>query len=422
MSNQSNSTIKKRVLKNGVRLLTERIDSVRSVSIGLWLEVGSQDETPRQNGLAHCIEHMFFKGTPKRDVMQIATEINNLGGYVNAYTSQEVICLHAKVVDDKLQDGLDLLADILTHSEFSQAELERERNVILEEIRMYDDTPDEQVFDNFTNVIWKNNPLGRPILGVPNTVSKFKSKDINAFCKKHFTPNRLIVSVAGNFDQRKLNRLLDRYFSDFGKRAAKPKYKTPKAKYDQLQIKRPLEQTHFCIGTESIKKTSADRFGFALMNLILGGGMSSRIFQEVREKRGLAYSVGSHYRPYQDTGYFVVYGGTGKGLLNEVLDVVLGEVKKIYSEPVSDIELQSAKDAFKGSILLGLENTNTRMTRMAEQEMTFGSFVGVDEVIQKIEKVSVRDVQRIAKKYLKDKPVAISTIGPDQVKRKEIVF
>ncbi|MFC1600888.1 M16 family metallopeptidase [Candidatus Sumerlaeota bacterium] len=406
----------KRTLPNGVRLVSERIPGVRSVALGLWLEVGSRQESPRQGGLAHLIEHMFFKGTERRDVLEIATEINNLGGHANAFTSQENICLHIKVVDNQLERALDLLADLLCHSRFADAELDRERNVIAEEIRMYEDTPDEQVIDNFTGALWHGSPLGQPILGPPRNIQRFRARDIREFCAQHFSPQRLVVAVAGNFDRRRLNRLVDKHFAEFAFARGRRRTQKPVASFRRKEVSRELEQAHICLGAESPSRKAADRYAYGLMNLMLGGGMNSRIFQEVREKRGLAYAIGSMHRPYMDTGYFAISGGTHPSRLTEMVEICLREVRRIYEDKVGDDELQSAKEHFRGSILLGLESTSARMSLLADQEMTSGKFTPIDEVLRRIDAVSVRDVQRVARKYLRGQPVAIAVIGPERLK------
>ena len=411
-------TFCKRTLKNGVRVVSEKIPHVRSVAVGLCLDVGSREETPLESGIAHVIEHMFFKGTAKRNVLEIATEINNLGGNANAFTSQEMIVLHSKVIDEQLGRVFDLLADLLCNSLFSDTELERERNVILEEIRMYEDTPDEQVIDNFTEALWRGSALGRPVLGRPQNIRRFKRRNLAAFMAKHFSPERLVISVAGNFDRKQLNRLVDGYFSDFGSGGEARQADSPVPVFRNKEVKRPLEQAHFCLGSEGPARNTDDRFAYSLMNLILGGGMNSRIFQEVREKRGLAYSVGSMQRPYRDTGYFAVTGGVQPKNLTAVTEVILGEIRRMHRESVSAEELQSAKEAFKGSVLLSLENTSVRMSRLADLELYFGRFIPIDEVMRKMNAVNVSQIQRVAEQHLKDRPVSISVIGPESLKIK----
>ena len=403
----------KYLLDNGVRVVTEKLEHVRSVSIGFFMDVGSRDETLEEGGLAHVIEHMFFKGTKQFDVFQIANEINFLGGNVNAYTSQDVVCLHGKIVDTHLKRGVGLLADLLVNSTFDSTELDRERNVILEEIRMYDDAPDEQVIDNFTEALWEGSALGRPILGTPDNVARFTQADLNAFANKHFAPERLLVAVAGSFAPSELRAYLNENLGQYGFSSNVRCYDSPEAKYKRSTLTRNLEQTHFCLGTEGIERKSEDRFSYGLMNFILGGGMSSRIFQEVREKRGLAYSIGSHYRNYDDTGYFAISGGTQPGTADEVVDIILHEVQQICREAVAEDELTSSREAIKGSILLGLESTYSRMSRLADMEQIFQRYIPVEEVLGKLDAVTVADVQDAAVKYLRDRPVALSTIGPN---------
>lgn len=406
------SEFEKHTLSNGVRVLMDRMDHVRSVAMGFFLEAGSRDESSPENGLAHVIEHMLFKGTERRDALRIATESNTLGGHFNAFTTQDTVCLHARVVDEKLDAALDLLADLLGHSRHAPEELERERNVILEEIYMYQDTPDEQVVDNFTEALWQASSLGRPILGTPETVSAFTREHILDFTGRHFAGDRLVVALAGNFDPQHALAEVERQLAGFQPKGAQRTIERPAPVFSHVFDERDLEQEHICIGCESITRASEDRFAYSIMNWILGGGMNSRIFQEVREKRGLAYSIGSFFRPYVDTGYFAISGGTRPENAEEVMEIVLRETRKIYNEAVDAEELESAREALKGGVLMGLESTNWRMHRLADMELTFGRYIEVDEVIRRLDAVTVKDVQDVAERYLKGSPVGMAVIGP----------
>lgn len=400
-------------LSNGVRVAAEPLDSVRSVSLGFYLELGSRDENPDECGYAHIIEHMFFKGTALRDTERLSNEINKLGGHTNAYTSQDSVCLHTRVVDSKLEQGVELLADMLCHPEFPPDELERERNVILEEISMYEDTPDEQVVDNFTEALWRDSALGRPVLGTRASVAGCAREGLLRFCGKHFSTERMLVTVVGHFEIDRLRDLLERHLADFETGSRPRQCVRPESTYTVLDEIRPgLEQTHFCVGSEAIERAHPDRFAYGLMNFILGGGMSSRIVREVREKRGMAYSIYSYHRGYVDTGYFIISGGTRPENLEEVFDTILRETRRMYEEPVGQEELDNAREAVVDSMLLGMESTNARMGRLADSVLYFDRIVPVEEVLEKLNSVTVRDVQAAAEQHLRGRDATLCSIGP----------
>ncbi len=405
---------RKSVLNSGVRVVTEYIPHVRSVSVGLWLDAGSRVESEYENGMTHFVEHMFFKGTHSQNVFQIAATINELGGDVNAFTTHEMLCLYAKLLDEHLPRAIELLANLYLNSAFEPEEIDRERGVVLEEINLYNDTPEERVVDLFTEDLWKGNGLGRPILGCASTVSRFDHQTITEFAHKEFPPKRLVVSIAGSFDTAIVEEVLRDYFDDLPNGSDPGNgFQSPEHRFGVRGIGQELNQSHFCLGTISLPRTSADRHRFEVMNIILGGGMGSRIFQEVRERHGLAYAIGSSQTGYRDVGYFAISGATSPQNLPKVLEVVLREVRKIYRDEVSDAELASAKAQLKGTILLGLENTRNRMMRLAEYELYFGKHISVDTVIQEIDAVTKHDVLEAAEKYLRNADVGLVTLGPD---------
>ena len=407
--------IKKIVLSNGVRLLFERIPSVRSASLGLWLDVGSRNENQTENGISHFIEHMFFKGTETKDSYQLSHEMNRIGGNFNAFTTQENICLSAKVVDENVGRAIDLLSEIYLHSSFAPEEIIRERNVILEEVKMYNDTPDELVIDHFMHLLYADNPIGRPILGPPENITSFTREDVRRFQKREFAPDRIVVALAGNFDLRRVEPQLRRIFERLTPNGWERNPVLPPTPAFQTQNEdRKLEQLHFCMGTVAPHRDSDDRYAFAVTNTILGGGPASRIFQEVRENRGLAYSIGSFEFAFKDAGCFAISGGSSPLNIRKVLDVCLSEVRKLYTEGVTEEELESARQQLKTSVLLGMESSSTRMSRLAESELIFGEYLPVDYVLQRLNSITCDEVLRMAHTYLKAHPVAFAGIGQEK--------
>lgn len=407
--------IKKIVLSNGTRILLERIPYVRSASAGIYLDVGSRNEDEPEGGLSHFIEHMFFKGTKLRNAYQLSNVMNNLGGNFNAYTTQENIVVTAKVVDEHLSGAIDLMAEMFLDSAFHPDEIERERNVVLEEVKMYNDTPDELVIDNFMMHHYSDNALGRPILGAPENIHQFKQTDIQRYMGREFAPDRVVIAIAGNFDLRRVEPQLRRIFEPISPNGwERNPIVTPVATYRSHNENRRLEQVHFCMGTDAPSRDNDERYAFAILNTILGGGTSSRIFQEVREKRGLAYSIGTADINFKDSGCFTVSGGSSPRNIDKVLKLCLEEVKKIYSEPVTDEELESARQQIKSAIVLGMENSSNRMGRLAECEIYFGEYQPVDTTIERFSAVTKDDVINVASKYLKDRPVTFASIGPEK--------
>lgn len=406
----------KKVLPNGVRLLMEPMTTVRSATVGLWLTTGSRDETPEENGISHVIEHMFFKGTSRLDAFQINDAMNHLGGHFNAFTSQEAVCLHARLIDEQVHDGLALLAEILLDSTFPAVELERERMVILEEHKMIEDTPDELVMDVFNEAMWGQEPIGRPIIGSPATILSFRRETLLAYIHRHFTPDRLIVTAAGAFNKKAIEAQVREIFSETGggrKAPFRPHEAPPTVARRQEFRNKEVEQVQFCFGTPAPSRTDENRFKFAILNNILGGGMSSRIFREVREKRGLAYSVGSYVMGYRDTGAFAVSGGTTPQNLKKVVDLCRREIRSVYKNGVTTEELGLAKQQLRASILFSLESTGSRMSQLAEQEYYLGRFVPVDETLRAIDKVRARDVQEMALQYFEKQKPAVAFVGPE---------
>jgi predicted Zn-dependent peptidase len=407
--------IRIRTLANGLRVVTESVASVRSCGIGLFLEVGSRHETPEERGLTHFIEHMLFKGTRRHDVDRLAEEMNGLGGNVNAYTTQESICLHARTIDSKAPRALELLCEMMTSSIFPPEEIRRERQVVLEECRMVEDMPDEYSVDLFLRNLWPEHPLGEPVIGRRETIRRFSRERVTAFWERHFGPERLVVAIAGKFDAAACNRVIRRWLGGLariGRKGAVSARPDGRQAPRQSVLSRPIEQTHFCLGTPGPHRRSEDRFAFGLMNMVLGGGMSSRLFREIREKRGLAYSIGSFSHMFSDCGYFAVSGGTSPRTLGEVLAVTRDEIAKIREELVPERELELARAQVLDSIVMGLENTGARMSRLADGLMTHGKVTPVDKIVERLMRVTPGEVRRAARRYLGEARPALGLIGP----------
>ncbi|HKT80833.1 MAG TPA: pitrilysin family protein, partial [Vicinamibacterales bacterium] len=392
----SNSPIVKDVLDNGLRILTERMSQVRSVSIGVWLTRGSRHETAERGGIAHFVEHMLFKGTETRSAEDIAQAIDSVGGQLDAFTAKEYASYYIKVLDEHLPVALDILSDIVRNPKFSAADIEREKKVVVEEIKMVEDTPDDLVHEIFTQGFWENHPLGRPILGTRETVESFTSELLRDYFRQAYTPHNLIVSAVGNLDHAHVRDLVEERFGSLAAGGDAIEQDAPSVVPKVLIRNKELEQSHICLGTSSYPQNHNDRYASYLLNTLLGGSMSSRLFQNVREKRGLAYAVFSGLSAYRDAGQFTVYAGCANDAVGEVVDLVVNELRGIKETPVPAAELQRSKDHLKGSLMLGLENTASRMSHLARQEIYFDRQFGLDETLQGIEQVTAADLQRVA--------------------------
>jgi predicted Zn-dependent peptidase len=413
--------IRARTLPNGLRVVTERVRSVRSCGIGLWLEIGSRHEAPDEHGLTHFIEHMLFKGTRRRNVQQLADAINLLGGYVNAYTTQEMLCVHAKTIDRKAPLALELMCEMLTASIFPPDEIRRERQVVLEECRSIEDNPDEYSVDLFLRNLWPDHPLGRPVIGRRATIRRFRRDQVRAFWERQFQPERLVVSIAGSFDAAACNKVIRRWLAGLPRGdGGRPSLARPDRRVSPRQsvLRRPIEQAYFCLGARALHRCDPRRFAFSLLNMILGGGASSRLFREVREKRGLAYSIGSFTQFFSDCGYFAVTAGTNPRTLQEVLAITREEIERIGEEPVPERELELARAQALDGIVMGLENMDTRMMRLADGLLTHGRVVPVDEIFERLTRVTPAEIRAVARRYLRARPQALALIGPRGERRR----
>jgi predicted Zn-dependent peptidase len=404
--------IQKRVLPNGLVVLTETMSHVRSVSVGVWIRTGSRREVPEENGLAHFMEHMVFKGTERRSAEAIAREMDSVGGMLDAFTSKEQICFNAKVLDEHLPIAFDIIADLVLRPKFDSEDVKKERQVVLEEIKMDLDNPEYLLHDIFTRGFWPEHPLGRPILGTPETVRTFSRDALRKRFQNWFAPDRLVLSAAGNVTHERVLELVEREFGGLRpagqlEDGAAPSTNAP----IHLEAKRDLEQVHVCIGVPSVPLAHQRRFAVAVMNNLLGGGMSSRLFQNIREKQGLAYAVFSELTPYSDAGMMTVYAGTAAETVGQVIDLTIKEFRALKESPVTEEELRRSKNHLKGSLMLSLESTSARMSNLARQEMYFDRFYSMDELLEKIEQVTVEDIQILANEFFHTESIAVTVLG-----------
>ena len=407
----SNSPIVRDVLDNGLRILTERMTHVRSISIGVWLTRGSRHETAERGGIAHFVEHMLFKGTATRSAEDIAQAIDSIGGQLDAFTAKEYASYYIKVLDEHLPLALDVLSDIVLNPAFSPDDVEREKKVVVEEIKMVEDTPDDLVHELFTQAFWENHPLGRPILGTRETVESLDASLLRDYFTNAYTPGNLIVSAVGNLEHEQVRRLVEQKFGGLTSVGRPSGEEAPQVVPKILIRNKELEQSHLCLGTSSYPQNHDDRYSSYVLNTLLGGSMSSRLFQNVREKRGLAYAVFSGLSAYRDAGSFTIYAGCSNEAVGEVLDLVVEELRGVRQTPVPDAELRRAKDHLKGSLMLSLENTASRMSHLARQEIYFDRQFGLDETLDGIERVTPGDVQRVAGELFQDGALAATVLG-----------
>jgi predicted Zn-dependent peptidase len=399
------------VLPNGLRLVTERMPHVRSVSIGVWLARGSRHESNEQSGIAHFVEHMLFKGTATRSAEDIAQTIDSIGGQMDAFTAKEYASYYIKVLDEHLPLALDVLSDIVMRPALSAEDVAREKKVVLEEIKMVEDTPDDLVHELFTESFWAGHPLGRPILGTPDTVGSFTPEILRRYFTGTYSAPNLIIAATGNIEHDAVRALVERTFADLPRERLPITEGPPTPQPTVIIRNKELEQSHVCLGTSGYRQDHSDRYSSYVLNTILGGSMSSRLFQNVREKRGLAYAVFSGLSSYRDTGSMTIYAGCANSAVSELIDVVVGELRRMKDEPLPAPELQRAKDHLKGSLMLNLESTSSRMSHLARQEIYFDRQFGLDETLEGVERVTVDDIQRVARDLFADGALAATVLG-----------
>jgi len=399
-------------LANGLRVITEAMPHVRSVSVGVWISTGSRRESAEQNGISHFIEHMLFKGTTRRSAEDIARSVDSIGGNLDAFTAKELVCFNTKVLDQHLSLAFDVLADLVLHPLFRDEDIEKEKGVILEEIKMEADSPDYLVHEIFSSNFWKDHPLGKPILGTRETVKRFDRGMIHSYYASMYGPGNMIVTAAGNLTHGRLVDLVREHFETLPPGQPLPPDNVPSTHARiALRNKKALEQVHMCLGVPSYPLPHEQRFACYVLNTLLGGGMSSRLFQNIRERQGLAYAVFSELSPYRDTGCLSIYAGTSLESARKVVESITNEFRQLKEQPVGEEELRRAKDHLKGSLMLSLESTASRMSNLARQEMYFGHFFSLDALVENIEAVTADDVQRIARTFFDARQIALTVLG-----------
>ena len=400
------------VLDSGATVVTEHMQEVRSISVGLWWDVGSRDENEEIAGTSHFLEHLLFKGTPTRSAKDIADAFDAVGGDVNAFTGKEYTCFYARVLDDDLPMAFDILSDMVSNSNVDPEELEFERKVILEEIAMHEDAPDELVHDLFYRSLWSRHPLGRPVLGFNETVGEVARDQVVSYWRERYAPPNLVVAAAGHVDHDDLVARVNEVFTGSPSGRTTRNGPSPEMVRGVNVFKRPTEQAHIVVGTESMRRTDPDRHALAILDTILGGGMSSRLFQEIREKRGLAYSVYSYRSLYADAGSFAVYAGTTPQNADTVIELIHEQINSLLEEGVTPVELERAKGHAKGALVLSSEDAGSRMNRLGRQQLTSGEILSIDDLIERFDAVTLDDVGRVAAKVLGKHEFQITVVGP----------
>jgi predicted Zn-dependent peptidase len=414
----SRSGIARTEFESGLRVVTERMPGVRSVTLGIWVSAGSRDERPNIAGSSHFLEHLVFKGTKTRTARQIAETFDSVGGDFNAFTSKETTCFFARVLDRDLALAVELMSDMIQHSVLERAEFEAERQVILEEINMHEDAPDELIHDLFTETLWAGHPLGRPILGTIKSITEMQREQVLRFYRRHYRPANFVIAAAGNVEHDSLIRTFRRHMETGRVRSRGPSKwvlrrpgAVPRPSGARLVRNRPTEQAHIVVGTNGLSRNDPDRFAFGVVNGAIGGGMSSRLFQEIREKRGLAYSVYSYHTMFAETGLFACYAGTTPSRAEEVLSLVNKELEQVAEGGLEREEFERAKGHLKGSLVLSLEDTSGRMSRLGRSEIGHGEILSVDELLERIDRVTLEDCSRAAGRVLQT-PKALAVVGP----------
>jgi len=411
--------VAKTALQNGVRIVTQKMPYARSVSMGVWVNVGARDEAVLESGLSHFIEHMIFKGTQKRSAFQIAKEFDAIGGQTNAFTTMENTCYYARVIDSQTETMVDILSDIFVNSVFDPVEIDKERPVILQEIGMVEDSPDEFIHMLSGHNFWGENPLGRSILGTPENIARFDESTIKNFFLRLYQPDRIVISAAGNLDHNRLVKLVAPVFETIQPRDGFPQRITPRGCSVVDLNHRNLEQLHICLSCRGLSITDPRRYASSLLNTILGGNMSSRLFQEIRERRGLAYSVYSFISSHVDTGMFGFYVGVHPRQARETTRLVLNEIDRIKNEPVDSRELKDAVEYTKGSLLLATESADNQMVRNAQNEIHFGEDLALDTIIEKIEAVTADQILDLANELFNRNQMTLTLLGPVEEAKKK---
>lgn len=404
---------RKTTLNNGVRIVCEKIPYVRSTSIGIWVGTGSRNENKNNNGISHFIEHMLFKGTEKRSAKEIAETIDGIGGQLNAFTGKECTCYYAKTLDTHIDIAVEVLADMFFNSRFAKKDMDVEKCVITEEINMYEDSPEELVHDLLSETVWDGNPLGYPILGTHKCLSEISRGMIKEYIYKNYTPLNSVIAVAGNYDDDKLVEILSKYFSGWRSDAgAAADYPTVEFNGRKIKVKKKdTEQVHICMGFKGIPHGDDDLYSLLAVNNIFGGGMSSRLFQNIREEKGLVYSIYSYPSSYKNAGLFAVYAGMNPEHLEKVVSLVLEEIKKLVKQGLSKEELAKSKEQLKGNYILGLESTSSRMNSIGKSELLLGYINTPEEIIRKIDAITQERVEKVINDVFDVDKLSVSMVG-----------
>jgi len=403
---------RKTTLDNGVRIVTESMPEFRSATIGIWADVGSSAESAERRGVSHLVEHMLFKGTQKRSARRIAEEMDGVGGNLNAFTDKETTCYYAKVMDQHIPLAVDVLTDMFLHSRFEPEELSKEQKVVLEEIKMYDDSPDEMIHDLFIQTMWHGSNLGAPTIGFADTVTSIRSDDLRDHMRRHYAPNSVVIAAAGNVEHDNVAEQFARALDGFAGSCALPVSEHPQTTPATLFRHKESEQAYVVLGTRGLSVRDERRYVLSVLDTLLGGGMSSRLFQEIREKRGLVYTVYSFQAAYREAGLFAVYAGTSPENVRECVSVIGDQFARLRTERVSEDELRLAKEHIKGSLTLSLESTSSRMIRLGRSEFSLGRHLTTEEVEQKVEAVTPEEVQILAQELLDEPNLGLCVLGP----------
>ncbi|MCH8494874.1 MAG: insulinase family protein [Balneolales bacterium] len=410
------ANIQKSTHPSGIRIVTESIDSVRSVSVGIWIKTGSRNEKAQVAGVTHFLEHMLFKGTETRSAFDIVQNVESVGGYLNAFTSSEYTCYYVRCLDTKIDTALEVLSDMVQHSIFPEEEIEKEKKVVIEEMKMYRDNPDDFIFEAFTGQMFDQHPLGRPIIGFESTVSAFTKNDLTSYVQERYTPANIIVAVAGNIQHHDIVSKIDTYFDTFNTGNGATEEKQVLTPYERTSktLYRPIEQTHFVVGRRSLANDDPDRYRMLLLNTVLGGGMSSRLHQNIREKYGYCYAINSFNQAYTDTGMFGVYVGTDKDYVSHVRELIFNEFEKLRSDSVHDKELSEAKAQLKGKLLLAQESMSNRMTRLAKSEIYYDRYINLDELVNQIDLVDATSMRDFAQAFFDENMFSDTLLLPEE--------
>lgn len=412
MNKQANSFYKKSILPNGIRVLTERMENVRSVSLGFWVRLGSRDEQPSLRGGTHFLEHLLFKGTPNYTAVDISKAFDSRGADLNAFSSKETTCYYTRLLDEHLPTGIEILSDMLQNPLLKKEDIDSERNVILEEIGLHEDTPDDVIHDLFLETLWPEHPLGKPVIGTRETVSSMSRDQLQEFYMNSYAPDHIVVSAAGDIEHDKLVEMIEKRFTLTRTGKTERALAKPYTESRVSVLKKSTEQAHIYIGLPGLTAHSPKRFALLMLDTILGGGMSSRLFQEIREKRGLVYSVYSQHALYTETGYFSIYAGTSPANAKDVINMIHDELMKIAVYGITDEEHKRSQDNIKGSLILNLESTGHRMGRLGKAEIIGGEILALDDIVDRINSITKDDINSLAKELVGQGKMVLSVVGP----------